>query len=160
MKTVWVFFSGNVSKRGLAVVIPLIELGINVLQSVLDALGNIERTIAIGIGNDTPYEWKADGVYFRSGTSDEFLPPYLSSEEGAIFPGRKTEGPVATGVVGVLCYYVPKRRKSLCVMFSVPFDYNLYSNWWDVQMFSGKISPDQQLYEQMYYGSPYSGDNR
>ena len=154
------FFSGKVSKRGLAAVIPLVELGFTVLQSVLDALGNIERTIAIGVGNDTPYQWKADGVCFRSGTSDEILPAYLDSDEGAIFPARKTNGPVATGVVGVLCYYIPKQRKSLCVLFSVPFDYNLYSNRWNVQMFSGKITVSQQLYEQMYYGNPYRGDNR
>ena len=144
----------------MAAVIPLVELGIGVLQKVLEALGNIERTIAIGIGNDTPYEWKADGVYFRSGTSDEILPAYVSSDEGVIFPARKTAGPVATGVVGVLCYYMPEPRKSLCVCFSVPFDYNLYSNWWAVQVFSGKATVNQQLYERMYYGNPYRGDNR
>ncbi|XP_028397903.1 DELTA-stichotoxin-She4b-like [Dendronephthya gigantea] len=151
---------GKVSKRGLAAAIPLIELGVTVLQSVLEALGNIERKIAIGIGNNTPYEWRADGVYFRSGTSDEFLPASVSSDEGAIFPARKTSGPVATGVVGVLCYYIPKKQKSLCVMFSVPFDYNLHSNWWNVKMFSGRKSPDQGLYENLYYSKPYKGDNR
>lgn len=156
----WLLTLDKVSKRGLAAVIPLIELGVTVLQSVLEALGNIERKIAIGIGNNTPYEWKADGVYFRSGTSDEFLPAYVSSDEGAIFSARKTNGPVATGVVGVLCYYIPKKQKSLCVLFSVAFDYNLHDNWWNVKMFSGKISPDQGLYESLYYRNPYKGDNR
>ena len=157
-------FSDNYSqeKRAvpLAVVIPLVELTINALQLVLEALGNIDRKIAIGIGNETPYEWKADGVYFRSGTSDEFLPAYVSKEEGAIFSARKTQGPAATGVVGVLCYYISDKKKSLCVMFSVPFDYNLYSNHWDVKMFAGRVSPNQGMYEDMYYGQPYNGDNR
>ena len=148
------------SKRGLAEAIPIIELGLNVLTKVLDTLGNIERKIAIGIGNDTPFAWKADGVYFRSGTSDDVLPACLSSKEAAVFPARKTSGPVATGAVGVLCYYIPDKKMSLCVLFSVPFDYNLYSNWWDVKVFSGKKSPNHQLYVDMYYGNPYKGDNR
>ena len=97
----------------------------------------------------THHEWKTDGAFFRSGTSDEVLPIYLRSDEGAIFAARKTEGPVATGVVVVLCCYIPERSKPLCVMFSVPFDYNLYANWWDIQLFSGKVSPNQALYERM-----------
>ncbi|CAB3990851.1 actinoporin [Paramuricea clavata] len=66
-------------------------------MKVLDTLGNTERKIAIGIGNDTPFAWKADGVYFRSGTSDDVLPACLSSKEAAVFPARKTSGLVATG---------------------------------------------------------------
>ena len=130
------------------------------LKTLLDTLGSIKRKIAIGIGNDTPYAWQADGVYFRSGTSDAIFPYCLSSQEATTYLARKTNGPVATGTVGVFCYYIPDRKVSLCAMFSVPFDYNLYSNWWDVQAFSGAKTPNQQLYEHMYYGNPYKGDNR
>ena len=141
-------------------VIPVAEFGIGVLKTLLDSLGSIKRKIAIGIGNKTQYAWQAVGVYFRSGTSDDVLPACASPQEAVIYPARKTSGPVATGVVGVLCYYIPDRKVSLCILFSVPFDYNLYSNWWDVQVFSGKKSPDNQLYNDMYYGKPYKGDDR
>ena len=155
------FSSERVSRKfSGANIIPLAELGFGILQSVLDVLGNVNRKIAIGIGNDTPYEWKAVGVYFFSGTSDEVLPINVNTDEAVTYPARKTNGPTATGVVGVLCYYIPIRSNSLCVMFSVPFDYNLYSNWWDVQVFSGRVTPDKALYNQMYNDDPYRGNNQ
>lgn len=139
--------------------IQITRFGLDVLKTLLDTLGSIPRKIAIGIANKTPYEWKAVGVYFFSGTSDDVLPASVSPQEAVIYPARKTFGPVATGVVGVLCYYIPDREVSLYVLFSVPFDYNLYSNWWDVKVFSGKKTPDEQMYNDMYHGNPYKGDH-
>jgi hypothetical protein len=141
-------------------VIPVIKLGLSVLKTVLDTLGSISRKIAVGIGNDTPYAWKGHGVYFVSGTSDDILPACVSSKKAAIYTARKTSGPVARGAVAVLVYEIPDRKISLAVMFSVPYDYNWYSNWWDVKAFSGKITPEYWLYKDMYYGSPYKGDHR
>ena len=155
-----IFLAQQESKRGAANVIPGTELGVGLLQTLLDTLDSILRKIAIGIGNETPYAWQADGVYFHSGTSYDVLPACVSSEEAVTYSERKTSGPTATGAVGVLCYYIPDRKLSLCVLFSVPYDYNWYSNWWDVQVFSGKKEPNQQLYEEMYYGEPFKGDDR
>ena len=41
------------------------------------------------------------------------------------------------GSVGVFTYYTQGADKTVAVMFSVPFDYNLYSNWWDVKIYNG-----------------------
>ena len=58
-----------------------------------------------------------------------------------LYGAQKTMGSVATGTVQVLTYYIPDTDKTLAVIFSVPFDYNLYSNWFDVWLYSGKVSP-------------------
>ena len=148
------------SKRGVAEAIPFIELGISVLEKALSTLGSISRKIAVGIGNNTPYAWKAIGVYFRSGTSDVILPFCLGSKQATVYTARKTSGPVATGAVAVAGYEIPDLKVTVCIMFSVPFDYNWYSNWWDVKVFSGRKAINHQLYNDMYYGKPYKGDHR
>ena len=58
-----------------------------------------------------------------------------------LYGAQKTMGSVATGAVEVLTCYIPDIGKPLAVIFSVPFDYNLYSNWFDVWLYSGKVSP-------------------
>ena len=147
------------SKRGFAAAIPFIKLAFSVLGKALNALRS-DRKIAVGIGNDTPYAWKAIGVHFRSGTSNNILPACLSAKKAAVYTARKTSGPVARGAVAALGYEIPDLKVTLAVLFSVPFDYNWYSNWWDVRVFPGKISINYDLYERMYYGNPYKGDNR
>ena len=44
-------------------------------------------------------------------------------------------------------------------MYSVPFDYNWYSNWFDVRLYSGERRADYDLWYQMYYDNPFEGDN-
>lgn len=68
-----------------------------------------------------------------------------------LYGPRKSKGPVATGVVGVLTYYIPAKGSTLAVMWSVPFDYNLYSNWWNVKLYNGKKRPDHAMYKELYY---------
>lgn len=68
-----------------------------------------------------------------------------------LYGARKTAGPVARGAVGVLTYYIPHIDKTLAVMYSVPFDYNWYSNWYDVRLYSGKRRANYNLWYQMYY---------
>ena len=79
-----------------------------------------------------------------------------------LYEARKTDGPVAKGAVGVLTYYIPKLSKTLAVMFSVPFDYNLYDNWWNVKLYREKKRASQEVYEDLYYADkppPFKGDN-
>ena len=77
-----------------------------------------------------------------------------------LYAARKTAGPVATGVVGVCTYYFSKIDKTLAVMFSVPFDYNWYSNWFDARLYSGYKWANKDLYKGMYNDDPFRGDNR
>lgn len=70
-----------------------------------------------------------------------------------LYGPRKTNGPVATGVVGVLTYYIPSIDKTLAVMWSVPFDYNFYQNWWNVKLYDNKDRADYDMYYDLYYNA-------
>ncbi|PFX11793.1 DELTA-stichotoxin-She4a-like [Stylophora pistillata] len=142
-----------------ATVIDAASLTKDVLQTLLDALGSIERKIAIGIANETPYEWRALNTYFRSGTSDDLLPPFVKKDQAPLYTARKTNGPVATGCVAVIAYYMPAVQMTVGVMFSVPFDQNFYRNWWNARVYPGEVRASQRMYEDMYYGNPFRGDN-
>ena len=47
----------------------------------------------------------------------------------------------------------------IAVMFHIPFDYNLYSNYWDVKIYVGKERATLDMYKSMYYNHPFEGDN-
>lgn len=73
---------------------------------------------------------------------------------------NKTTG-AATGAVGVLTYdlYNPNYGDCsyvLAIMYSVPFDRNLYSNWFAVGVFSRGVECDYNLYDSMYNNSEYN----
>ena len=75
----------------------------------------------------------------------------FSTGKAVLYGPRKTNGPVATGVVGVLAYYIPNIDKTLAVMFSVPFDYNWYQNWWNAKLYSGNKDASYDQYNDLYY---------
>lgn len=106
------------------------DFTINVLKSILKTLSGIERAVAIGIDNETGGKWTSHATYFRSGTSDTTVPYEVGSGEVLLWDARKTSGPVATGAVGVTAYTLD--GNTLAVMYSIPFDYNWYSNWYNV----------------------------
>ena len=43
----------------------------------------------------------------------------------------------------------------------MPFDYGLYSNWWNILAFQGKKEANKELFDYMYSwdGEPFKGDN-
>lgn len=62
----------------------------------------------------------------------------------------------ASGAVGVLTYDVLESGKSeaserVAVMFSVPYDYNLYENWAAVGIYDVSKEVDEEMYKEMYY---------
>lgn len=62
----------------------------------------------------------------------------------------------ATGTIGVLMFDLIGRSntgapESLAIMFSVPWDYNLYKNWFGVGIYKTDRSCDKELYKEMYY---------
>lgn len=70
---------------------------------------------------------------------------------------NKTTG-AATGSVGVFTYdlFNPEMNDYshiMAVMFSVPYDRNLYSNWFAVGIFDRGNECDYNLYDIMYNGS-------
>ncbi|XP_061702484.1 actinoporin-like protein [Syngnathoides biaculeatus] len=61
----------------------------------------------------------------------------------------------ATGSVGVLTYDLFERSQkdfieTVAVMFSVPWDYNLYKNWFAAGIYKKGVKCDKDLFKQMY----------
>ena len=142
-----------------ATVIAVAGLTQETLKIMLGSIASVSRKIAIGIINETPYEWEALNKYFDSGTSESVLPEFVKKGKVALYTARKTRGPVATGSVGVFTYYMTDAHKTIAVMFHIPFDYNLYSNYWDVKIYAGKERATLDMYKSMYYNHPFEGDN-
>uniref|UniRef100_A0A8C6TQY8 Actinoporin-like protein n=1 Tax=Neogobius melanostomus TaxID=47308 RepID=A0A8C6TQY8_9GOBI len=64
-------------------------------------------------------------------------------------------GGKATGAVGVLTYDLFERTKSdyiesVAIMFSVPWDYNFYKNWFAVGLYPKGHNCDENLFKEMY----------
>jgi len=134
------------------------ELTIDVLKSILEAIGDVSRKVAIGIENESGHPWEALNAYFFSGTSHASLPYSVSSGEALLYEASKTR--LVKGAVGVLTYYIPDMEITLAVLFSIPHDYNLYSNWWNVKLYSGQKRADYNMYYDLYYyANPFEGNN-
>ena len=52
-----------------------------------------------------------------------------------------------------MAFYVPGISKTVAVLFSVPYDYNLYQNWWNVKLYNGDGRANYAMYEDLYYGA-------
>lgn len=80
------------------------------------------------------------------------LPPH--SEGSGLFVKRSDS---SCGCVGVFTYDLQQEKRRTCykkmaVMFSVPYDYNLHSNYSTVGIANTNINCDYALYYEMYYG--------
>jgi hypothetical protein len=59
----------------------------------------------------------------------------------------------ATGAVGVITYRLGKNSNNrLAIMFSVPYDFNLYSSWFGLAFIDEHVPANEELYKEMYYG--------
>uniref|UniRef100_A0A3Q2WY50 Uncharacterized protein n=1 Tax=Haplochromis burtoni TaxID=8153 RepID=A0A3Q2WY50_HAPBU len=95
-------------------------------------------------------------LYLSSGLCQIPLPTKLECFESGNTLFSKTGG-TGRGSVGVFTYdlYDPATDRAdnkIAVMFSVPFDYILYSNWYAVGVFDKKTNCDYDLYCKMYHG--------
>ena len=96
-------------------------------------------------------------VHMNSGYNLRPLEPTVGPSKRDVSTFTKTAGK-ARGAVGVFTYelFNPSNNNEteiIAVMFSVPFDYNLYSNWFAVGIFNRDKSCDQTLYDEMYYST-------
>lgn len=93
----------------------------------------------------------------ESGLCEDPLPPIVSPCSLATTMFNKTTG-AATGAVGVFTYDLFNADLNyynhlLAIMFSVPFDRVLYSNWFAVGIFERGSNCDYNMYDMMYNGS-------
>lgn len=54
-----------------------------------------------------------------------------------VWGANKYGGLIARGTAGVITYHLGDRNSTLAIMWSVPFDYNIYSNWWNIKIYDG-----------------------
>uniref|UniRef100_A0A8C4XCN3 Uncharacterized protein n=1 Tax=Erpetoichthys calabaricus TaxID=27687 RepID=A0A8C4XCN3_ERPCA len=64
------------------------------------------------------------------------------------------------GSVGVMTYNIceniqNKSNKCLAIMFSVPFDYTYYDNWFGVRILKNDEACNQDLFNKLYYNVEY-----
>ncbi|XP_030622862.1 DELTA-thalatoxin-Avl1a-like [Chanos chanos] len=88
-----------------------------------------------------------------SGHNTQPPPPTVDVNTMAVCAFSKNTG-VASGAVGVLTYDLEQEKKDadkmMAIMFSVPFDYNIYMNWLAVGIFDNSLPCDKELYKLMY----------
>uniref|UniRef100_A0A3P8NXW4 Uncharacterized protein n=1 Tax=Astatotilapia calliptera TaxID=8154 RepID=A0A3P8NXW4_ASTCA len=93
-------------------------------------------------------------LHLVSGLCQIPLPTKLGPSECGSALFSKTGG-TARGSVGVFTYDLydtaaDRADKKIAVLFSVPFDYGLHSNWCAVGVFDGETNSDSALYDKMY----------
>ena len=76
-----------------------------------------------------------------------------------IWGARKTSGPIARGAAGVFTYHIKASNETLAIMYSVPFDLNLFNNWWNVKLYSGCHKADKNTFSEMDGSDKMKGDN-
>uniref|UniRef100_A0A3Q1IW98 Uncharacterized protein n=1 Tax=Anabas testudineus TaxID=64144 RepID=A0A3Q1IW98_ANATE len=96
--------------------------------------------------------------FIESGGCATPLSPLIAPSQSDTFLFSKTPH-TARGSVGVFTYdLLPNASEQECkekiaVMFSVPYDFNLYYNWYAVGVFDEKRQCDHNLYREMYYNT-------
>lgn len=119
------------------------------VASVVFAM-NQARTVWIRFFNNSKYELQEFQFYERSGNLKIHDTSIKAKTTGSVLASR-AEGAGAKGCVGVCAYRLGKTDKKLVVMYSNPYDENLYSLWWKVSVVGREVKVDQALYEDMYY---------
>ena len=141
-------------------VIPADQLGPKVLEEVFKSMSPTNRGIAIGIANETSHQWNAMNAYFYSvSPGPNVLPEFVKSQEAILYTATKPTG-LPRGSVGVITFFIPDDNMTVAVMFSVPFDRNLFENWWDAKVYRNKTEADYNVWSFMYYNhNPFRGDD-
>ncbi|XP_029030806.1 DELTA-sagatoxin-Srs1a-like isoform X2 [Betta splendens] len=96
-------------------------------------------------------------VFTESGHCEIPLPPMLGPGSTATALFNKTTG-AATGAVGLFTYDLFNAALSdyshiMAIMYSVPYDRTLYSNWLAIGIFARGNNCNYNLYNLMYSGS-------
>ncbi|XP_017548769.1 bryoporin-like isoform X1 [Pygocentrus nattereri] len=126
---------------------------------------NTERNVTVNICNySKKYILRNPRVYTHSGYSHD--PPQPTIRQNTTEACSFTKNPNKTwGCVGVLTYDVADDEDcpAICciaIMFSVPYHYTQYQNWFALGIFDASQSCDESLYNMMYYNSgPFVRDD-
>lgn len=103
-------------------------------------------------------------VYMKSGFCQHPPQPTIRTTKTEVCSFTKDDN-TATGAVGILTYDLFHMQSRVCsermaIMFSVPFDHNLYKNQLAIGVFEQSRACDKQLYDRMYDGKDLSNFTR
>lgn len=115
-----------------------------------------KRSVTIEISNLTnSYCLINPRVYLENGEAYNPPQPTVRPLKTEVCTFTKSSSK-ATGAVGVLTYDLFEKSQNdfaetVALMFSVPWDYNLYKNWFAVGIYKRGRNCDKDLYKEMYY---------
>lgn len=132
--------------------------GVGLVNAIVhDSVSGCLRSVIMNLTNSSSCMLINPQVYTYSGYC--YVPPNPMVEKGKteVCSFGQTKG-TACGSVGVLTYDIFEDQKNkaeyrLAIMFSVPFDYTYYENWFALGLFKTAQACDYSLYEQMYYNT-------
>lgn len=61
-------------------------------------------------------------------------------------------GYCATGAVGVACWNIVGTMDRLAITYSCPFNFDFYSNWLSIGVYTNDDEAGAKLFSRMYYG--------
>ncbi|XP_028672633.1 DELTA-sagatoxin-Srs1a-like [Erpetoichthys calabaricus] len=113
------------------------------------------RNVVIEISNNTTKFLTNPKYHCHSGYNNTPLQPTIEprSREACSFSKKRR---MACGSVGVMTYDIcaspiQSGDMKLAIMFSVPYDYNWFENWFAVGFYDLSKGCDHDLYDEMYY---------
>ena len=69
--------------------------------------------------------------------------------KAVLYTARKRTGSLK-GAVGVVAFHVPGIRRTVAVMYSVPYSYVSRQNRWNVKLYTGKKRADRPMFRDLY----------
>ncbi|KAJ8377132.1 hypothetical protein SKAU_G00077160 [Synaphobranchus kaupii] len=116
------------------------------------SLNAASRSVSIYLSNCSSNILINPQVYTYSGNC--FEPPQPTVEKGVTEISFGSTTASSSGAVGVMTYDITEDRKNavkrLAIMFSVPYNYNHYENWFALGLFDPYQACDESLYDMMY----------
>ncbi|GBC00370.1 hypothetical protein RclHR1_03830009 [Rhizophagus clarus] len=129
----------------------------SLLKALLREL-ETSRKCVITIKNYSYQTLENPKIFRLAGASQFGFPPTpVSIGDGFVWGARKTEFST-NGTAGVIVYHIRDYNLSLAFMWSLPFAYVFYSNWWNLKIYEGFVEPNEDLFWKMYYDSPHPGN--
>ena len=118
------------------------------LEEILCSM-NVIRKIAIAIANDTEKELINPKYYLEHGEIKR-ADLHIYEKEVGFVASRKTEYSTF-GTWGVVTYEIKNTNKKLAIMWSVPYNYGIYENWFKLSIINLDSQTDKNLLDDMYY---------
>ncbi|MDB9460613.1 hypothetical protein PN480_05950 [Dolichospermum circinale CS-1225] len=111
---------------------------------------SVTRKIAIVINNHTGWDLVEPKYHLYSGTTKD-VPTWIPKRKAAIVLASKTSSS-ARGTAGVITYRLNGADARLAILWSIPYDYNLYENWFATEMILTRDAINGNLFDRLYNG--------